>query len=272
MVPLTRELYEAVIDSYQTLPHCETQTIGTIRCTELGTLPLSFVHYAPRSRKRRLKVLITAGIHGDESAPVFALQQFIQETAFEEREDIEIFAFPCVNPSGFIRGTRFSSQGFDLNRQIDPLAISAEVRHLLSTISQINQSFDVVFDLHEDNPAVPCDFATVAENANGFYLYEGAHIPECHSRGASIVEAVRLLGLPIATDPHVYGELARDGVVFRDRRACSRKDFERYMLMKWTSRIFIPETLTTWNFSDRLAAHVSVLHAGLCSIQHQCRR
>lgn len=270
---VSREWYLSLLESYQGLRHCTSKVIGHIDDKEYGALPIVSVHLASRevSDERPLKVLISAGIHGDEPAPLLALLGILKKVSME-RKNVEIFAFPCVNPTGLLRRRRGSSQGYDLNRLIDPMAISPEVRILLSAITGINQTFDVVFDLHEDNPDVPCDFHDGGSNATGFYVYESARDASSRSLGHEITEAIRLRGLPIVSDPLLYGEKTERGVVFRDRSSCSRKDFERYMLMNWTTRVFVPETPTSWGLRDRVTAHEWAVEAGLCSMQHQCRR
>ena len=265
--------YLSLVDEYRALPSCVTRVIGEIEDKEFGVLPVISVHLTPHSvsDKPPMKVLMTAGIHGDEPAPPIALRNILKKLV-EKRENIEVFAFPCVNPTGFLRKKRTSSQGYDLNRVMDPMSISPEVRVLLSAIADINQTFDVVFDLHEDNPDVPCDFFDGGSNATGFYVYESTDDESSRSLGHAISEAIRRLGLPIVRESMVYGDKAEKGVVFRDRSNCARKDFERYILMNWTSRVFIPETPTSWGLRDRVTAHEWAVEAGLCSMQHQCRR
>ena len=272
-VEVSREWYLSLLKDYRELPNSSSRIIGHIEDKEFGDLPILSVHLAPQqmSKEPPIKVLITAGIHGDEPAPLLALLAFLKKWALQGK-NVEVFAFPCVNPTGLLRRRRGTSQGYDLNRIMDPMAISPEVRILLSAISDINQTFDVVFDLHEDNPDVPCDFHDGGSNATGFYVYESARDETSRSLGHNITEAIRQLGLPIVSDPLVYGEKANKGVVFRDRSKCTRRDFERYMLMNWTSRVFIPETPTSWGLRDRVTAHEWAVEAGLCSMQHQCRR
>lgn len=272
-VGVSRGWYLSLLEKYQKLSHCTSKVIGCIDDKNFGELPILSVHMPPQgnSNARVTKVLMTAGIHGDEPAPVLALHEILKKVALKLK-NIEIFAFACVNPAGLLRGWRGSSQDYDLNRLMEPSAKSTEVRILLSEIAKINTSFDVVFDLHEDNPQVACDFCDDGINATGFYLYESVRNRSSRSLGHHITETIRQIGLPIVSDNSVYGEKTERGVVFRDRSHCDRQDFERYMLMNWADRIFIPETPTTWELRDRVIAHEWAVQAGLCSMQHQCRR
>lgn len=96
------------------------------------------------------KLLITAGIHGEEPASVIGTIDWLTRSASRWSTQIHITAIPCINPWGFVRGIRFGPHGKDLNREFDKPkhAYVQAVRDYLS-----GRSFDLFMDEHED-----CDF------------------------------------------------------------------------------------------------------------------
>jgi protein MpaA len=114
------------------------------------------IAYTKRTPAPRPRIYLSAGIHGDEPAPPWALLQLAEEGFFDG--SCNWFVCPLLNPTGFLRHTRENSAGIDLNRDYktpQSTEIQAHVRWLGR-----QPNFDVVFCLHED------------WEARGFYLYE----------------------------------------------------------------------------------------------------
>jgi protein MpaA len=264
----SKESYRKLLNAYTELPGVTLDTIATIRSADFGDVPLTFVRYTPLTRKARprLKVLITAGIHGDEPAGVLALYKYLLSISLREL-DIEVCAFPCINPIGLLRNSRVSSGHFDLNRQMDPRSIAPEVRAVTSQLISLGQTFDVAFDLHEDNPAVPCDFGPEAEQADGFYAYESNFNPLSAPIGKAIVQAIAAKGIQVSGQRTIYGERATHGVVERGIERTEYRDLERYLTMNFTDRVITSETLITSSLEERISAQVTVLEAGCSALR-----
>ena len=106
-----------------------------------------------------LPFYISAGVHGDECAPVWALLHWA-ETMGERLRDLDFLLFPCLNPHGLIENTRLDGEGRDLNR----LFQDASIPIIESWQSKISvKKFSRVLNLHEDY------------DARGIYLYELSH-------------------------------------------------------------------------------------------------
>lgn len=101
-------------------------------------------------------VYLSAGMHGDEPAPPWALLRFVEQGGFDERANW--FICPLLNPTGLALGTRENFQRIDLNRDYQQPTTS-EVRAHVAWL-QRQPRFDASFCLHEDYEAL------------GFYLYE----------------------------------------------------------------------------------------------------
>lgn len=139
---------------------------------------------------------ISAGIHGDEPAPVEALIRWAEESCGKLRL-WNLTIFPCLNPWGLERNIRFDAEGRDLNRCYN----SRKVPRIVAQRAVLQgRRFDLALCLHEDY------------DARGFYLYEIAT-----GRGG-IGEAIlsRIDG-PIGPDGRrsIDGHSARGGVIRR---------------------------------------------------------
>jgi len=98
----------------------------------------------------------SAGIHGDEPAPVEALIRWAEQNQ-ERLAAWNLMIFPCLNPWGLERNIRFDAEGRDLNRCYN----SRKVPQITAQRAVMRgHRFDVAASLHEDY------------DARGFYLYE----------------------------------------------------------------------------------------------------
>lgn len=104
----------------------------------------------------RPRIYLSAGVHGDEPAPPWALLHLVQKGCLDDR--CAWYLCPLLNPAGFRRATRENAAGLDLNRDYKSPR-SPEVQAHVSWLQRQPQ-FDVVFCVHED------------WEAQGFYLYE----------------------------------------------------------------------------------------------------
>jgi len=59
---------------------------------------------------------VSAGMHGDEPAPAWALLEWFEVVA-DRLADRPVALVPCFNPEGLAANTRFDATGDDLNRQ-----------------------------------------------------------------------------------------------------------------------------------------------------------
>ncbi len=105
------------------------------------------------AQKKRIKVGIFAGIHGDEPAGILGLMDFACE--LDEDPEIgrgfELALYPLCNPSGYLVGTRESASGADLNRCFWQGSTEPEIALLENEI--MAQRFDGIIALHSDDTA-----------------------------------------------------------------------------------------------------------------------
>lgn len=126
-------------------------------------------------------VMISAGIHGDEPAGVWALLSLVRDGLLDPRYGYRLW--PCFNPTGFEAGTRANAEGTDVNRSFGRGGTSPEAKAILT--ANRDRSFELSIDLHEDH------------EADGFYLYETAPSARRSSYARPITAAVGAAGFPL---------------------------------------------------------------------------
>jgi hypothetical protein len=186
----------------------------------------------------------SAGIHGDEPAPVEALIGWAEENP-GLLASLNLTIFPCLNPWGLERNIRFDSEGRDLNRCYNSrkfLRIAAQ-REVLR-----GRRFDLAASLHEDY------------DAHGFYLYEiAATLPHL---GESIRDALSGI-MPADARSRIDGHRAHAGVIRRriHPRTMHGHPEAFFLHFRHASRTLTFETPSEEALSTRISAQKAFLDA-----------
>jgi predicted deacylase len=122
------------------------ETLGNVAGHDISAVHLGC---SDPAQPPRLRVLITAGVHGNENvgpgAAVALLDQLL--TRLSLRQGVSVTVVPCLNPTGFVLGTRENADGIDLNRRcLDGDGAPLEVRILRRLLDR--EDFDLAVDLH----------------------------------------------------------------------------------------------------------------------------
>ena len=138
------------INSFEAIVHRLKKTlpdsIETYHTNQTSTYPLIKIVLGKGNPQR---VLISAGIHGDEPGSIESLLSFIQDEHYLPYiEHWEITLLPCINPHGYEFETRENHQGKDLNRLFKEDEPPTEVSFAQSIL---NTPFELTIELHEDN-------------------------------------------------------------------------------------------------------------------------
>ncbi|MGD9895525.1 MAG: M14 family metallocarboxypeptidase [Candidatus Methylacidiphilaceae bacterium] len=205
---------------------------------------------APRSRKRRPHVFLSAGIHGDEPAGVEALLSFFEKEPHWVRE-FTFTAIPLLNPWGLRNNSRLNEQGLDLNRSFQRADLPL-IRALQELYARRNP-FHLALLLHEDYDAC------------GVYLYETSPGGEVSFGG----EILARVGPWCPVDPRdrIEGRKHRNGILVRRLR---KKWFEKiglpeaaYLHFEGCKRVLTIETPSEFDIGLRVKAHMEAIEAAL---------
>ena len=206
---------------------------------EAGGYPLMVVETENWNPKAP-SIYLSAGIHGDEPAPVEALISWAEESL--KKKPLYSWnwqIFPCLNPWGLERNIRFDAEGRDLNRCYQSRKVP-QVSDQLRWMKR--RSFDAAATLHEDY------------DARGFYLYEiAAARPHWGESLCREIDAV------MNTDPRrkIDGHSARNGLIRRRITPTLMKGHPEAFLLHFchAKRTFTLETPSEGCLSDRVLLH-----------------
>jgi len=95
------------------------------------------------------RIILTAGVHGNESVGVATLLELLPELVYNSRirENYDIVIYPNMNPGGLAKNTRRLLNGIDYNRSFATGAEESITEKFARSLD--GESFDISLDLHE---------------------------------------------------------------------------------------------------------------------------
>ena len=199
------------------------------------------------------RVLISAGIHGDEPAGIETICSFLENSRYKAHLDQwEITILPCINPYGFENDTRENHENKDLNRLFKDHNPPLEVQLAKSIFKP--SYFDITIELHED-----CD-------SHGYYLFQKSNKPNGFEIGVKIIKALKGI-ISINSDETIENMPAENGVIHRikDINQMEWWPMAGYSLSMKTDHCLTLETPTKLPMATRVRAHLVALdHALMC--------
>lgn len=198
------------------------------------------------------RILISAGIHGDEPAGVDALYTFLKEKRYKPFiKNWELTIIPCINPLGYESETRKNNKNIDLNRKFKAKYPPREVECVQSVFQN---HFDLTLELHEDR------------DSPGYYLYQAVNSNRRVALGRQILSKVRGI-MPINTSPMIEGMPAEAGVIKAPVKPKEMKWWPMaiYALAKGANHCLTLETATRFPLKTRVAAHLLAIETALKS-------
>jgi len=200
--------------------------------------------YTKRTPGPRPRVYFSAGIHGDEPAPPWALLRLVEAGFFDAR--CTWFLCPLLNPTGFALRTRENHAKLDLNRDYKA-PFSGEVQAHVAWL-QRQPNFDLIICVHED------------WEAQGFYLYElnPEHRP---TLAPAMIEAARHL-CPIEVAAAIDGRpIDEPGIIRPISDPVLRDTWPEtiYLRHHHGSLDYTIETPSALPLEQRIATHCAVL-------------
>ena len=151
------------------------------------------------------RLLISAGVHGDEFEPMAAVRGLMQSVRGEGLRG-RLTLVPVVNAAAYRRGERTAEDGLDLARVCPGRADGSVTQREAFALSELIRDADYYIDLHTGGKAF-----TLSPLA-GYMLHQDTQILEQHRRMA------RAFNLPLiwGTNPNLDGRslsVARDARV-----------------------------------------------------------
>ena len=236
----------------------EAARLAGLDSIDLGSVDghtLSLFHH-PQCAGRGVRLLITAGFHGEEPAGPWGLLAWLgnQAASWQTRFAglADIYMIPLVNATGFQAGRRFNDRGENPNRgfplEHDLTTPSAEGAVLLSHATLLCEiSRDGVLSCHED----------VA--AHGAYIYALENQVKPSDRSRAIVACAEKF-LPRHEDGTVDDCTVKNGIVFNQFDG----SFESWLCREGASYGACLETPGQQDIALRIAAQAAMIE---CFVQ-----
>lgn len=200
-------------------------------------------------------VAVSAGVHGDEPAAPWALLSIVRDGLLDARFAYRIW--PCLNPSGYLAGTRANADAQDVNRSFSRGGTTPEARAVLT--ANRDRRFVLALDMHEDFEATGC---YVYEPLRpGFTPKYARRIVQALDDAGIPAQELRTsydLGLPAGLDPDEMYRMER-GAVLVDYEA-EMRTFEGLpgslaSMYRGTPAALTFETPRPRTWDERIAAH-----------------
>ena len=240
-----------IINSFNSIIRCLERThsdlIEIYHTYQISTYPLIKLVLGKGNSRR---VLISAGIHGDEPAGIITILSFLENHHYSSYiNKWEITLLPCINPHGYEYGTRENHDEKDLNRLFKEAQSVTEVSFAQSILST---PFELTIELHEDN------------ESSGYYLYQKGIDVKDDKIGFEIIDAIKNI-MPINMDDEIDGTSADRGVIGKaiDISKMDWWPMAIYGLSKGVDRCLTLETASQFDMSIRVDAHLTAIKTAL---------
>ena len=240
-LPLNPTEFTAQFDAAARKAGFRVEAYGTINGHELSA-------YTKRTPGIRPRVYLSAGIHGDEPAPPYALLRLLEAGVFDER--CNWFICPLINPVGFTHGTRENHVKVDLNRDYKG-PLTSEIRDHIAWLKR-QPNFDLIICVHEDWESL------------GFYLYELN--PDNRPTLANAMLAGASANCPIDPATVIDGrEVAEPGIIRPVSDPLLRETWPEAIYLRHFhgTLVYTTETPSALPLGQRIATHCAVLTAAL---------
>jgi hypothetical protein len=246
--------------------------------TDSGVHPI----YAALSgdyRRDLPRIILSAGIHGEEPAGVYALLEFMNGGIARYLNHFSFLILPCLNPHGFTRGVRFASSVADLNRSFNNGTGVPEISAVKELLRRFPGPYRLAIDLHETDTHMPRgETPSVETIPAGFYMYETTPTGR-PALGPAILREIRKAGHRVCRRRSVYGAECRKGLISSlppespDYPALPEFNgtLDWYLLKnRHTDHFIATETPTAWPLKLRISVQKKVLIHALDQVKKRC--
>jgi len=158
------------------------------------------IFYYCHHTKAKWNVVITSGVHGNESIGVKVMLRFLQEFDKELLNYYNFWIFPVVNPFGYVHDRRSNGANLDINRHCySQKPFVTETQEFLLLDEETPNKVDLFIDVHQNGK-------------KSFYVYEKKR-PSKISLGKFGMDAIKSQKIAVEETSTIYGEKCLSGVV-----------------------------------------------------------
>ena len=228
----------------------------------LDNYPLFCVTVGNRQNTDLKDILISAGVHGEEPAGVYALLRFLKEDVCDFLGSYRFLIFPCVNPFGFEHGYRFNPEGVDINREFKKDTSCREANRVMDLLSRKSRKFVCTIDLHETDQNWNDEGFSASDNPQTFYMWETASNKSIRIGNKIIKEVMKWA--PVCGWPKIYGDINNGGVIWYPE-GCGNQTYaqgttlDAFLNANYTPQSFTTETPCVWDLWKRVATNMVAL-------------
>jgi hypothetical protein len=239
-------LYDALDASISRSEQLSTTDIGKVAYGPF-VAPIRLIAYRPAQRaQNKPRILIDAGVHGNEPAGVDYVVRLIAGLAAGKTpfQACEVDIIPVVNPWGWSHHRRFNKEGIDINRDFSSRR-SQEANIIIAFLK--DKKYDLVLDLHED------------PNAKGIYYYQYARKDKVMLN--KLVARMGEAGYPIETNVNMILLKTKNGIIDAPLwglwyvKLTGQLSLSNYSRLNVSDDVFTLETPTHLPLDKRVAAH-----------------
>jgi hypothetical protein len=268
-LPQRRSFDREVVARVQHLNGITKTTIGTAVHGKRSYPLLACVAQSPGFPDRPW-ILVSAGVHGDEIAGVYAAITFLETRTRSVVPWFQIAVLPCVNPSGFELDTLETASGANLNRLFGTDNPPPEVVAVDSWLDRSGRRFVATFDLHEACSTYRGEGFEPPDNPRACYLYE-TQANRTRRFGRAMIDA-----LPPSHEvcrwPFIYKDRNDNGVISypeacRNPIYAERTTLDAFLNSRFTNHSFTLETPMDWPLEKRVGTHMIWLDAALSRLR-----
>ena len=209
----------------------------------------------PKIFKKQPNILIAAGFHGNETAPIWALLKVLEDNNLPT--NLNVSFLPLINPTGFIKNKRDNmffenpNRGYAYNYGKERLpryetVMSIEGKFIMAKIKTVLKCASTsLLTMHED------------DIINKFFIYTSTH---------SHLELENKL-LKIGSDHFstIINGKDEENNKIKNGLIIDVKDgsFEDYLFRQGTPQCITTETPSNKNFDERVATNITLLNTYL---------
>lgn len=233
---------------------CEVRGLDCQILAEAGKYPVLWVRSAKVLGGTEPWIYLSAGVHGDEVAPPWALLGWAEKN-WKLLKKHPFLIFPVLNPEGMALNTRVDGRGSDINREFH----NAKHPMIAAWQEEVARSrYDLCLCLHEDY------------DGQGSYLYEFA--PPKFGIGKSLLDETVAI-LPIDRRRDIDGHDAKKGWIYPKEIPQIPGEPEALSLVKQgCPRVITFETPSEFSLDLRIEAQQRFIRASVHHVLEERRK